>query len=182
MELVQGDITSLTVDVIVTAANARLSGCFLPDCTCVDRAVHAAAGPKLKETCEKQMQAIRAKIGETYEQPVGIPMMTDAFDLPAKKIVHVVGPMVSDAPTDLQKEQLSLCYKNTLMLCAHRGMKSVAFCCLSTGYGNFPHREAAEIAVGTVRDYLAHHTEMERVIFSVLHDEDLAIYQDLLAE
>ena len=180
IELVQGDITTAKADVIVNAANPRLEGCFLPDCACVDKAVHAAAGEKLKEACEKQLQAIRAKIGETYEQPVGIPMMTDAFDLPAKKIVHVVGPAVNGALTDVHREQLVLCYKNTLMLCERRGMKSVAFCCLSTGYGAFPREEAAEIAVRTVKSYLEEHTGIERVIFHVLQDEDFRLYQALL--
>lgn len=180
IQLIKGDITTLDTDVIVNAANQQLSGCFEEGCDCVDRAVHEKAGPALKEACEKQMRAIRQKVGETYVQPLGIPMMTDAFLLPAKKIVHVAGPAVNGEVSALQTEQLAMCYKNTLLLCEKRGMKRIAFCCISTGKNRFPRRKAAETAVKTVKAYLAEHPAIEQVVFAVFRDEDYVLYRELL--
>ena len=178
--LVQGNMATLEADAVVNAANPDLTGCFEEGCDCVDHAIHAAAGSALREACEKQMQMIRKKLGDEYRQPIGIPMMTDAFDLPARKILHVVGPNVNGTLTDLHKEQLSLCYRNTLMLCESRGLKRVAFCCISTGNNHFPRREAAEIAVRTVKACLEEHPAIETVIFNTFLDEDFRIYRELL--
>ena len=176
----QGDITTLKADAIVNAANSKMLGCFRELHACIDNAIHSSAGLQLRNTCNRQMEAIRAKLGETYEQPVGIPMLTDAFNLPAKKIVHVVGPFVAGDVTDPLREQLAMCYRNTLMLCERSGLKSVAFCCISTGEFHFPNREAAEIAVKTVKAYLSEHKGIKRVIFNVFRNEDFEIYQSIL--
>ena len=106
-------------------------------------------------------------------------MLTDGYNLPAKKIVHVVGPIVSGR---LKPErQLADCYANTLDLCAENGLRSVAFCCISTGVFGFPQEKAARIALHTVTRRLAARGEcFDRVIFNVFTDKDRDIYERLL--
>ena len=108
-------------------------------------------------------------------------MLTDAYNLPAKKVVHIVGPIVQYRLTpDLEKD-LADCYRNTLDVCAENGLKSVAFCCISTGVFHFPNKEAAGIAVYTVKEWLAAHPgKIERVIFNVFKDEDREYYESEL--
>jgi len=91
----QGDITRLEVDAIVNAANSQMLGCFLPMHTCIDNQIHTFAGVQLREECDCQMKELRSKYGSDYEQPTAIPMLTDAYNLPAKKVIHIVGPIVS---------------------------------------------------------------------------------------
>lgn len=177
----QGDITRLKADVVVNAANAQMLGCFHPLHACIDNQIHTYAGIQLRLACDRQMKKIREKLGESYLQPTGIPMITDAYNLPAKKIVHVVGPVIQGDVTREQEEQLSACYRNTLILCARNGLKSVAFCCISTGEFHFPQRRAAEIAVDAVRKQLDSDETVRRVIFNVWKDEDRQIYQGLLS-
>ena len=176
----QGDMSLLQCDAVVNPANSRMLGCFQPLHACLDNVLHTFAGVQLRLACHKQMQAIRAKLGEGYEQPTAIPMMTDAFNLPAKKIVHVVGPVVGGALTDTHREQLAACYRNTMMLCDRQGVHSLAFCCISTGVFSFPQEAAADIAVRTVKDYLDGNTKIRRVIFNVFTDEDARIYRERL--
>ena len=108
-------------------------------------------------------------------------MLTDAYNLPAKKVVHVVGPIVQYGLTPELERDLADCYRNTLDLCRDEGLRSVAFCCISTGVFRFPNRRAAEIAVATVTDWLAaHEGAMDRVIFNVFKDEDRELYHELL--
>jgi len=109
-------------------------------------------------------------------------MLTDGYNLPAKKIVHVVGPIVEGRLTEALEQELADCYVNTLDLCAENKLRSVAFCCISTGVFHFPNGRAAEIAVQTAADRLAAHGgQMERVIFNVFKDEDKKLYEKLLA-
>ena len=95
----QGDITRLEVDAIVNAANSQMLGCFLPMHICIDNQIHTFAGIQLREECNQQMNKLREKYGENYEQPTAIPMLTDAYNLPAKKVIHIVGPIVYDKLT-----------------------------------------------------------------------------------
>ena len=177
----QGDITRLQVDAIVNAANSQMLGCFIPMHTCIDNCIHTFAGIQLRNECNRQMGILRRKYGWNYEQPTGIPMLTDAYNLPAKKVIHIVGPIVQDKLTQKSEEDLANCYKNTLDLCEQNGLTSVAFCCISTGVFHFPNDRAAQIAVKTVKEWMNTHPEsMERVIFNVFKDEDLEIYQSLL--
>ena len=128
------------------------------------------------------MGILRAKYGRSYEQPTAVPMLTDGYNLPAKKIVHIVGPIVEGRLTRALEQDLADCYRNTLDLCAENGLRSVAFCCISTGVFHFPNDCAAEIAVQTVTSWLsAHGGQMERVIFNVFKDEDKKLYEKLLA-
>ena len=174
----QGDITRLAVDAIVNAANSQMLGCFVPMHTCIDNCIHTFAGIQLRAECDRQMKKLRAKYGPDYEQPTAIPMLTDGYNLPAKKVVHIVGPIVQGRLTKDLEQDLADCYKNTLDLCLENGLKCVAFCCISTGVFHFPNKRAAEIAVKTVTEWLkAHPLALERVIFNVFKDEDKAYYE-----
>ncbi|MCR5812841.1 MAG: protein-ADP-ribose hydrolase [Lachnospiraceae bacterium] len=177
----QGDITRLQVDAIVNAANSQMLGCFVPMHTCIDNCIHTFAGIQLRAECSRQMKKMRARYGRDYEQPTAVPMLTDAYNLPAKKVVHIVGPIVQDELTPELEKDLADCYTNTLELCAENGLRSVAFCCISTGVFRFPNKRAAEIAVHTVKEWLeAHPGKMDRVIFNVFKDEDRRYYESEL--
>ena len=178
----QGDITRLAVDAIVNAANSQMLGCFVPMHTCIDNCIHSFAGIQLRAECSRQMSELRIRYGKDYEQPTAVPMLTDAYNLPAKKVIHIVGPIVRYGLTPELEKSLADCYRNTLDMCLDNGLKSVAFCCISTGVFHFPNRRAAEIAVKTVSDWMDEHPgQMERVIFNVFKDEDKDIYERLLS-
>ena len=176
----QGDITRLAADAIVNAANSQMLGCFVPMHTCIDNCIHTFAGIQLRSECNRQMTRLRACYGSRYEQPTAVPMLTDGYNLPAKKIIHIVGPIVSGNLTPALEKDLADCYTNTLNMCAENGLRSLAFCCISTGVFRFPPDRAAQIAVRTVRDWLAEHEGiMDRVIFNVFSDKDRDIYEAL---
>ncbi len=180
----QGDITRLRVDAIVNAANSQMLGCFVPMHTCIDNCIHSFAGIQLRAECARQMAELRVRYGQQYEQPTAVPMLTDGYNLPARKIIHIVGPIVEGALTAEHERQLADCYRNTLDLCAENGLRSVAFCGISTGVFHFPKKRAAEIAVQTVTDWIVQHPGlMDRVIFTVFSDENRRLYeQELITE
>lgn len=174
----QGDITRLAADAIVNAANSQMLGCFVPMHTCIDNCIHTFAGVQLRAECDRRMERMRVLYGNDYEQPTAVPMLTDAYNLPARKVIHIVGPIVRDALTPMHEKALADCYRNTLDMCAENGLKSVAFCCISTGVFSFPNKRAAEIAVGTVSDWLDRDDgHVEKVIFNVFRNEDKAYYE-----
>ena len=174
----QGDITRLAADAIVNAANSQMLGCFVPMHSCIDNCIHTFAGVQLRAECSRKMNELRAKFGPEYEQPTAVPMLTDGYNLPAKKVVHIVGPIVSGRLTKALEEDLAECYRSTLDLCLENEIKSVAFCCISTGVFHFPNRRAAEIAVQTVTDWMDQHPgQMERIIFNVFKEEDKIYYE-----
>ncbi len=174
----QGDITRLSVDAIVNAANSQMLGCFVPMHTCIDNCIHSFAGIQLRAACSRQMDEMRRQYGPDYEQPTAVPMLTDAYNLPAKKVIHIVGPIVADTLTPELEQALADCYTNTLDMCLKNGLKSVAFCCISTGVFRFPGRRAAEIAVNTVKEWIMEHPgAADRVIFNVFKDEDKEYYE-----
>ena len=178
MSIWQGDITRLAVDAIVNAANSQMLGCFVPMHTCIDNCIHTFAGVQLRAECARQMDQLKSRYGRDYEQPTAVPMLTDAYNLPAKKVIHIVGPIVQDRLTSALEDDLAACYRNTLDMCLENGLKSVAFCCISTGVFHFPNKRAAEIAVQTVKGWLSEHPgTMERVIFNVFKDEGNAYYE-----
>jgi len=183
LSLWQGDVTRLAVDAIVNAANSQMLGCFVPMHTCIDNCIHTFAGVQLRAECARRMDALRERFGPDYEQPTAVPMLTEGYNLPARKVVHIVGPIVEGALTEPLERDLAACYGNTLDLCRENGLRSVAFCCISTGVFRFPADRAAQIATDTVSRWLdGHPGAVDRVIFNVFSDGDLVRYERLLGE
>ena len=168
----QGDITTLACDAIVNAANSGMTGCYQPCHNCIDNCIHSWAGVQLRNACAELMDR------QGYEEPTGRAKLTPAFNLPCRYVLHTVGPIVQGRLTKRQEELLASCYRACLALAEEHGLKSVAFCCISTGVFGFPQGRAAEIALQTVREYQTH-SDIE-VIFNVFKDEDYAIYRALL--
>ncbi len=174
----QGDITRLAADAIVNAANSQMLGCFQPLHSCIDNCIHSFAGVELRLECARQMEALRARFGPDYEQPTAVPMLTPGYNLPARHVIHIVGPIVTHRLTPGLEQELAACYRNTLDLCAEKDLRTVAFCCISTGVFRFPAERAAQIAVETVSAWLsAHPGALDRVIFDVHSDRSLALYR-----
>ena len=177
----QGDITRLQVGAIVNAANSQMLGCFHPCHGCIDNAIHSAAGIELREACSQYMEHRKVQYGKEYEEPTGRAVLTEGYNLPAEYVIHTVGPIVYGSLTEKLKEDLRNCYKNILKCCVEHGIRSVAFCCISTGEFHFPNDEAARIAVAEVRKYLEkHQQDFDRVIFNVFKDVDRELYEDLV--
>ena len=151
----QGDITRLQVGAIVNAANSQMLGCFHP---------HR-----------------KVQYGKDYEEPTGQAALTEAYNLPAEYVIHTVGPIVYGGLTEELKNDLRSCYENVLKCCAEHGIRSVAFCCISTGEFRFPNEEAAIIAVSEVRKFLEEHEkDFDRIIFNVFKDVDRELYKQLV--
>ena len=172
----QGDITTLRCDAIVNAANSALLGCWQPCHSCIDNMIHSLSGVQLRIKCNEIIQE------QGHEEETGTAKITPAYNLPCKYVLHTVGPIISGP---LRKEDCDLlagCYQSCLELAAGNNVRSVAFCCISTGVFHFPQQRAAEIAVETVRQFLETDSSIDRVIFNVFTDRDLSIYQKLLGE
>ena len=143
--------------------------------------IHTFAGVQLRAECNRQMNGLRARYGRDYEQPTAVPMLTDAYNLPAKKVIHIVGPTVTGPLTEKHEQELARCYRNVLDLCLENRLGSVAFCCISTGVFRFPAKRASVIAVQTVSRWFTEHPEADiRVIFNVFKDEDREYYEQEL--
>ena len=170
----QGDITTLRCDAIVNAANSALLGCFYPCHGCVDNAIHTYAGVELRLACDRLMRA------QGREEAVGTAKCTPAFNLPAKYIIHTVGPVVCGRLTARDRAALADCYRACLAAAQAAGARDVAFCCISTGEFGFPQAAAAEIAVQTVQAYRAETESEIKVIFNVYKDTDRELYARLL--
>ncbi len=176
MILWQGDITTLKCDAIVNAANSQLLGCFSPCHGCIDNIIHTMAGVQLRLACDEIMQA------QGHEEPAGQAKITPGFNLPAKHVLHTVGPIVDGPLTGEHERLLASCYRSCLELADRNGCRSIAFCCISTGVFMFPNERAAEIAVETVRKYYEDTGSRIRTVFNVYKDLDCRIYQALLTE
>lgn len=170
----QGDITTLRCDAIVNACNSQMLGCFSPMHACIDNFIHTYAGVELR----LKMHEIMTRQG--HEEETGKAKITSGYNLPAKYILHTVGPIIQWTVTKEDENLLASCYKECLTLAAETGVESIAFCCLSTGVFRFPHQRAAEIATETVKQFLKKDGRIKKVIFNVLKDEDLEIYRGLL--
>ena len=168
-DLWKGDITRLKIDAIVNAANSRGLGCWHPLHACIDNAIHSAAGLQLRQTCNNILNGGLVDTGEA--------IITPAYNLPAKYVIHTVGPIISNGiPTPEQERLLAACYINSLRLAEANGCRSIAFCCISTGEFRFPNRRAAEIAVEACKDATI------KVVFNVFKDIDYDIYRELLGK
>ena len=191
----QGDITRLKVDAITNAANSGMTGCYVPLHGCIDNFIHSAAGLELRLECSRIMRR------QGYEEPTGRAKITPGYCLPARYVLHTVGPIVDGGIlTDEHRKLLRSSYRSCLELAEQNRLESIAFCCISTGVFMFPAEEAAEIAVETVREYLNEQDDryseiasfigceenekpyrgIKRVIFNVFKDRDREIYERLL--
>lgn len=170
----QGDITRLQIEAIVNAANSALLGCWQPCHSCIDNIIHSFAGVQLRLACHDIMQA------QGHEEPAGTAKITSGYNLPSKYILHTVGPIINGPLEQADRACLASCYRACLDLAAQNHITSIAFCCISTGVFHFPQKEAAEIAVNTVRTFLAQNQTIQQVVFNVFTDTDLSIYRQLL--
>ncbi len=169
IELIRADITELTTDAIVNAANSSLMGGGG-----VDGAIHRKGGRAILDDCMR----IRERQGGC---PAGEAVYTTAGNLPARFVIHTVGPVWNGGSSG-EDERLANCYLNSLKIAGELGLKTIAFPNISTGAYLFPKRRAARIAVKTVRHCLAHGTSIEKVIFVCFDEENFKIYQEMLAE
>lgn len=170
----RGDITTLRCDAVVNAANSQMLGCFCPNHGCIDNAIHTFAGVQLRLACAEQMKR------QGHEEETGKAKITPAFNLPCRYVLHTVGPVVRGSLTKRDCELLASCYRSCLKLAERNGLKSIAFCCISTGEFHFPNHKAAEIAIQTVKEYKKQtHSKIE-VIFNVFKELDYNIYKELL--
>lgn len=170
----RGDITKLKIDGIVNAANSGMRGCFVPCHSCVDNIIHSVSGMQLRLTCDRLMKE------QGHEEPTGRAEITPAYNLPCKYVLHTVGPIVSGVLTEKHCRQLADCYRSCLELASESGLKSIAFCCISTGEFHFPQEKAAAIAVDTVRDFLQGDERITKVVFNVFQEKNHQIYEKLL--
>lgn len=170
----RGDMTTLQCDAIVNAANSGMLGCFVPCHGCIDNAIHTYAGVQLRLECSELMKQ------QGHEEETGRAKLTKAYNLPCRYVLHTVGPIVHGSLTKKDKELLASCYQSCLELAERNGLKSIAFCCISTGEFHFPNDKAAQIAVETVKRYKEQvHSKIE-VIFNVFKELDYNIYRELL--
>ena len=170
----QGDITTLKCDAIVNAANSGMTGCYVPNHRCIDNAIHTFAGVQLRLACAEIMER------QGCPEPTGQAKITPVFNLPCRYILHTVGPIVDESPTERDCAQLESCYRACLTLAAENHLESIAFCCISTGEFHFPNEQAAQIAVQTVKTFLNQKSSVKKVIFNVFKDLDREIYARLL--
>ena len=168
----QGDITTLKIDAIVNAGNSALLGCFIPNHSCIDNAIHTYAGIRLRLACQEIMKG--------YELEVGEAIITQGYQLPSKSIIHTVGPIVDGHLTQDNVLDLEKCYFNCLELARKNKIKTIAFPCISTGVFHFPKDKASEIAVKTVKKYLEKYPDsFLKIVFNVYIEEDKKCYERL---
>lgn len=170
----QGDIITLRCDAIVNAANSQMLGCFCPCHGCIDNAIHTYSGVQLRMACADLMRK------QGYEEPTGSAKITLAYNLPCRYVLHTVGPIIQGRLTKKDEELLASCYRSCLELAEKNHVKSIAFCCISTGEFHFPNKRAAQIAVETVKEYKRHTNSKMKVIFNVFKESDWRIYRELL--
>ena len=172
----RGDISLFRVDAIVNAANSQMLGCFRPFHKCIDNVIHTYAGPQLRDDCA----IIMGKQGN--EEPTGTAKITRAYNLPSSFVIHTVGPIYSSESSEICHTLLANCYKNCLNVASSiESIKSIAFCCISTGVFMFPQEEAAKIAVQTVDEWLTNNPgKLDQIVFNVFTEKDLNIYTSLL--
>ena len=164
MQIIRNDITKMSVDAIVNAANTSLLGGGG-----VDGCIHRAAGPELLAEC-RALNGCRT----------GEAKITKGYELKARHVIHTVGPVWNGGESG-EAEKLRSCYANSLRLAAEHGLKSIAFPCISTGVYHFPPDEAAMIAVETVRQFLQSRSSIKTVVFCCFSSADRERYEDLIA-
>jgi len=167
----QGDITTMAVDAIVNAGNNQLLGCFVPLHSCIDNIIISAAGFQVRNDLNVIMQK------QGHEEPNGKAKITNAYNLPSKYIIHTVGPCIYGKLTEKDKQDLANCYISSLELAKEMNLKSIAFCCISTGEFMFPNDIACDIVVDTVKNWLKENKYDIKVVFNVFKDIDRSLYE-----
>jgi O-acetyl-ADP-ribose deacetylase (regulator of RNase III) len=171
IEAILGDITTLSVDAIVNAANSSLLGGGG-----VDGAIHRAAGPELLAECRRIAEARRDVPGGPC--PVGEAVITGAYRLPCKKLIHTVGPVWHGGSRG-EAALLASCYRNSLLLAEKEGLASIAFPNISTGVYGYPKELAAAVAIGTVKETLGSTPGIARVILVCFDQENFSLCRNL---
>jgi O-acetyl-ADP-ribose deacetylase (regulator of RNase III) len=173
-----GDITRLAVDAIVNAANTELLGCFRPHHACIDNAIHAAAGPRLREDCARIIEI------QGHPERSGEAKITRAYHLPSRFVLHTVGPIVTSGRVQPEDERtLAASYVSCLELARTiPTVRTLAFCAISTGVFGYPKDGAAEVAVRTVSAWLGERSKaFDLVAFCVFSDADRDAYHRVIA-
>lgn len=168
----QGDITKLKIDSIVNAANSQGLGCFLPNHNCIDNQIQTFAGVRLRLECNEYMKTIN------YNLKTSHCFITKGYNLPAKNVIHAVGPIVEDSLTEKLEKLLADTYKNCLECAVKNNIRTISFPCISTGVFRFPKDKASEIAIKTVDEFISKNRDkLDKVIFNLWSDEDVIIYE-----
>lgn len=170
----QGDITTIKVDAIVNAGNSKLLGCFVPLHKCIDNVIISRGGFQIRNDLNKIMQH------QGHDEPNGNAKITSGYNLPSKFVIHTVGPCIYGNFTEKDKQDLASCYVSSLNLAKEMNLHSMSFCCISTGEFCFPNDIACDIAVNTVKEWLANNNYDIKVVFNVLKDIDRGLYEKKL--
>ena len=177
LKLWHGDITTLACDAIVNAANSELLGCFRPDHPCIDNAIHAKAGPRMRDDCARIMQL------QGHREATGDAKITRGYHLPARFVLHTVGPIhKGDDHLRIESKMLAQSYTSCLNLASQvPAIKSLAFCCISTGVFGFPAAVATKIAVETVTKWTNKHPDrLNTIVFNVFCLRNQSLYEQAL--
>lgn len=171
----KGDITKLQIDAIVNAGNSQGLGCFIPCHNCIDNQIHSLAGISLRLECDTIMKQ------NNYYLHTGKAFITKGYNLPAKYVIHTVGPIVNNKVTEKEELQLVNCYTSSLELAIKNGIHTIAFTCISTGEFKFPKKKACELAILAVESFLKDNgANFEKIIFNVYGEEDYRIYEQTI--
>ena len=169
----QGDITLLEIDAIVNAGNSQGLGCFQPNHNCIDNQINTFAGVRLRLACNEIMKDL------DYNLEIGNAIITEGFNLPSKYVIQTVGPMIIHEVAQNDERKLADCYRNSLNLAVNKGLRTIAFPCISTGVFNFPKELASKIALKTVDKFLSDNRDkLDKVVFNLWSDEDVMIYEN----
>ena len=173
----QGDITTLDIDAIVNAGNSQGLGCFIPCHKCIDNQINSNAGISLRLECNEIMKE------KNYNLETSEVICTKGYNLPAQYIIQTVGPIIFDKVTEKEEEQLANCYRNSLKLAMSKGIKNIAFPCISTGEFRFPKVQASKIAISAVESFLKEYENyFDKIVFNVYGEEDYKIYERNIRE
>ena len=174
--LFKGDITTLKADAIVTAANREMLGCFTPNHSCIDNAVFSFAGLQLRA---EMMEIMKKQNGF---EPNGLAKISKAYNLPAKHVIHTVGPIVHGNVSKQNQIDLRNCYLSCLKLADAYKLENIVFPCISTGVFGYPIKQACDLAFSTVFEYLEENksTSIQLVVFNTFSDRDYDIYNSLI--
>lgn len=168
----KGDITKIKIDAIVNAANSQGLGCFAPVHNCIDNQIHTYAGVSLRLECKEYMKQINYKL-ETSKC-----FITKGYNLPAKNVIHSVGPAVRIILTEKLRKELYNTYQNALKCAVENNIRTIAFPCISTGIFRFPKEEASKIAINSVDDFLKDNRgKIDKVVFLTYENEDYNYYR-----